>query len=188
MGRLVSCVAALVVLAGVVAPPASAARRDCRGSHWVGAWSASPSSPTGQIFINQSLRLIVNPTIGAKTVRVRLSNRYGTAPVTFTSAFIARRRAGASLVPESSRRLRFRGRRSVIVSAGREVVSDAVRFGYRAFQSLAVSLHVYASTSPASEHFAASQNSYATAPGERRPRRRGCRDRLLARASARGPT
>ena len=128
-------------------------------------WATSPSDAQGPGFVEQSLRLVLHPTLGGRRVRVRLSNRFGSGPVRFASAFIARRASGATLVPRSVRRLRFAGRRGVTIPAGGEALSDAVAFHFAAFQYLAVSLHVQGASGASSEHFLALETSYATAPG-----------------------
>jgi lysophospholipase L1-like esterase len=136
----------------------------CRGTHWVGVWAASPSDG-GAAFVDQSLRLVVNPTLGGRRVRVHLSNRYGADPVELASAFIARRASDAALVPRSARRLRFGRRRSVAIPPGGEVVSDDVGLRFAAFEDLAISIHVRGTSDPSSQHFLALETSYATAPG-----------------------
>ena len=64
---------------------------------------------------------------GGRELRVRLSNLYGAAPVTFDAVDVAVRASGASAVPGTDRTVRFRSRRAVTIPAGREVVSDPVR-------------------------------------------------------------
>ena len=58
--------------------------------HWVGTWSASPlcfqaatllGLPASTRFDNQSVRMIVHTSIGGDAVRVRLTNRCGSAPL-----------------------------------------------------------------------------------------------------------
>jgi lysophospholipase L1-like esterase len=137
----------------------------CRGRHWVGAWATSPSDSTGGAFVDQSLRLVVNPTLGGVRVRVRLSNRYGSRPVTFGAVTIARRGTGAALVPGTSRPLRFTRQRSVTVPPGGEVVSDPRRFEHDAFEDVVVSLHVVGTSGPATEHALALQTSYSSGMG-----------------------
>lgn len=144
---------------------AASAAPGCRGKRWVGVWAASPSDAVTFAFVDQSLRLIVHPTLGGRRVRVRLSNRFGSGPVTFGSAFVARRESGAALVPYSARRLRFNRADSVTIPAGGEVVSDATRFRVEAFEDLAVSLHVSGSPGQASEHFFAHQTSFTSPVG-----------------------
>jgi lysophospholipase L1-like esterase len=128
-------------------------------------WAASPTDGIGPVVAEQSLRLIVNPTLGGRRVRVRLSNRYASQPVRFASAFIARSAAAGSLVPRSARRLRFARKRSVTIPAGGEVVSDDVALRFEAFQDVAVSVHVSGATGGSTQHFLALETSYATVPG-----------------------
>jgi hypothetical protein len=79
--------------------------------HWVAAWAASrrvptPSAtraqpernshfPTPRAAVDQSFRLIVRPDIWGKEARIRLSNAFGTQPVTFDSVFVALQNSGA---------------------------------------------------------------------------------------------
>src|SRR4029453_2017531 len=121
-------------------------------SRWVGAWTTSPQAeeplgyevgqpgpigPTAPGFDppllvyafpdrqarNQTLRMIVHPSIGGNLWRVKLTNRFGTQPVTFGRAVVAlpATGAGATLVPGTNRARTFGGRRSV--SFGRSVVA-----------------------------------------------------------------
>ena len=65
---------------------------------------------------------------------MRLSNRFGSSPVTFAAATIARRSAGASLEPGTTRTLSFNGAPAVTIPAGAETVaiprsSASRRFG-----------------------------------------------------------
>jgi lysophospholipase L1-like esterase len=131
----------------------------------VAAWATSPSDSAGGAFVDQSVRLIVNPTTGGRRVRVRLSNRFSSEPVTFGSAFVARREAGAKLVPGSARRLRFRRRQWVTIPAGGEVVSDAIRFRFEPFEDLAVSLYVTGASGRPTEHFFALETSFVSPTG-----------------------
>jgi lysophospholipase L1-like esterase len=108
---------------------------------------------------------VVNPTLGGAYVRVRLSNRYGSQPVTLGAVGIARRASGAGLVPGTTRTLRFARRRSAVIPPGGEVVSDKRRFTYAAFQDLAVSLHVTGTSGRVTEHTAALQTSYVAPVG-----------------------
>jgi lysophospholipase L1-like esterase len=154
----------IVTLLALVAADVAASPH-CTGRHWVGVWAASPSDAAKDGFTEQSLRLIVTPTFGGRRVRVRLSNRFGRRPVTFAASWIARRESGATLVPRSSRRLRFGGRRTITIQAGEEVVSDSVPLRFEAFHDLAVGLYVRGASGPATEHMLAFQTSYASPPG-----------------------
>jgi lysophospholipase L1-like esterase len=176
------CLAAVLGCVSVpfmVAPAASAARAlpACVALHWVGAWEAPPSDATQGYNLpvddsanpkptvnDSSVRATFTPTYGGSVVRVHLSNRFGTHPVTFTDATIARSATGPAIVGSTLRRLTFDGRDSVTVAAGHDVVSDPVKFAVRAFQTLAVSVYVPTDVGYPTEHFLARQYSYATPP------------------------
>lgn len=153
--------AACLALAGMAlgSAPAEAAP-GCRGTHWLGAWSASPAFAQDRDLEEVTLRLVVNPTTGGRVARIRLSNRFGARPLRVGAATIARRAAGAALAPGTVRRLRFGGRPAVTVPAGADAVSDPVRLRVRAFRDLAVSVHVRRLTGGVTYHPFAFQTSY----------------------------
>ncbi len=104
-------------------------------SHWVAAWGASPAPQLPDeaqqraaklIFSNQTLREIVHTSIGANTVRVRLSNAYGQETLEIGAAHIARREKGSAIVAGSDRPLTFSGRPAVSIPANAIVLSDPV--------------------------------------------------------------
>jgi lysophospholipase L1-like esterase len=128
--------AALSVPAG---PPAAEA-----APPWTGAWSTSPQRETGPAFAHQTLRLLVHPTLGGTSLRIRLANTYGVADVTFGAVGVAHAAAPgtAGLVPGTGRRVTFRGRDTVTVRAGTEVFSDPVKLSVDHGRDLAVDLYV----------------------------------------------
>ncbi len=75
--------------------------------NWVGSWSATPMTPLGPdntlgmplTFVNQTLRQIVRPHLSGEVARVRLTNRYGTQPITFRDAKIAKQVPGTDNLP-----------------------------------------------------------------------------------------
>ena len=150
----------------VAAAPAGAAPARCSGSHWIGAWGASPSHAAMPGYAGQTLRMVVTPHAGGRLARVRLTNRYGTGPVSFDAVRLARRGSGAALVPRTSRPVTFGGRRSVTIARGADAVSDPVRISFRAFQQLAASVFAQAATGPATTHFLASEPSTYVAGGD----------------------
>jgi lysophospholipase L1-like esterase len=99
------------------------------------------------------LRLVLTPRRSGNVARVRLSNRFGTQPITFGSVYIGEPRDGAGLVPGSNRRVRFDDRRGVTIAAGDEALSDPVRISFQARDHLAVSVYVAAPGGPATEHW-----------------------------------
>jgi lysophospholipase L1-like esterase len=160
MRRAAAAVAVAVAVALASAPPAGAT--SCQGQRWLGAWAAPPSN-TAASLSKQTLRLNLTPLKSGRVARIRLSNRFGTRTVTFGRVRLGKQRSGARLVPGSDRIVRFGGRRSVQVAAGKEVLSDPVRISVRAFQHLAVSVYLPGPTGPVTQHLQAHQTSFAGA-------------------------
>ncbi|GAA4604650.1 lysophospholipase L1-like esterase [Actinoplanes octamycinicus] len=115
---------------------------------------------------NQTLRMIVHPNVAGTGWRIRLSNEFGTRPVTFGRAAAGRQSTGGNVAAGTNRALTFAGRRSVTVPAGRTVLSDpvAVPITDAASQRLAVSLHVTGASGPMTWHAAAFTTSYLAGP------------------------
>jgi lysophospholipase L1-like esterase len=140
------------------------------GSHLLGTWSASPQPPdlsgisrTG--LSNQTVRNIVYTHFPGTRLRVRLTNTFGTRPLTVGAAHIAIEGAGAAIVPGSDRQLTFGGRRAVTIATGAEVYSDPVALAVGAEQHLAVSLYVPGASGPTTWHALAVQINYVSTPG-----------------------
>jgi lysophospholipase L1-like esterase len=163
----------------------SAAALADSGSKWVATWSTSPQGPypigytVGQPLLNyalpndraheQSFRLIVHPSVWGEKWRIRLSNNFGTAPVTIGHAFVGVQESGSNLVPGTNRELTFGGRQAVTIPVGTEVFSDPVHLetGHEGggAQALAVSLYTPGTTGPITWHAAAFTTSYISFPG-----------------------
>jgi lysophospholipase L1-like esterase len=156
----VACFALVAAAPARVAPPA------CSGSHWISAWGASPSHAAVPGYAGQTLRMVVTPHAGGRLARVRLTNRYGTGPVSFDAVRLARRGSGAAVAAGTSGPVTFGGRRSVTIARGADAVSDPVRIRFRPFQQLAVSVFTRAPTGPATTHFLASEPSTYVAIGD----------------------
>lgn len=112
--------------------------------NWVGTWTTSPTplADLGFALENQTLRMIAHTSIGGETVRVRLSNAYGRGKLTIAAASIARREAGAAIVPGTARALTFNGSPSVTIAAGAPALSDPVSFDLPPLSDVAISLYV----------------------------------------------
>ncbi len=148
-GRGAIAAALLVAGALIVPAPAAAARAPrCKGSHWVTTLATAPAFSIGG-FNRETIRLTVTPHMGGRRFRVRLSNRWGLVPVTFSSVRLARRAGGAALVPGTSRRVTFGGSSSVTIPRGAAAVSDPIPLRVRAFQGLALSMYAPGPTGPA---------------------------------------
>ncbi len=137
-------------------------------------WAASPSPATPPSltsasdfssagFSNQTIRNIVWTSAAGRSARVRLSNVFGTQPVTFRQVDIGRSAGGAAVTAGTNRRVTFGGRASVTIRPGAEVVSDPVALNVPAETDLAVSLYTASATGPATYHSDAQQVNYVSA-------------------------
>ncbi len=136
--------------------------------HWVGTWGAAPSPQLttaemeGQnlVFHNQTVREIVHVSIGGDTVRVRLSNSFGTEPVEIGAAHLAVSATGSGVVPASDRALTFGGHRHVMIPAGAIIISDPVQLKVAPAANLAISVYFPKDAIAAGIHYAAQQTNY----------------------------
>ncbi|MFP3961784.1 SGNH/GDSL hydrolase family protein [Actinomadura fulvescens] len=103
---------------------------------------------------------------GGTSVRIRLSNVYGTKPLRLSGATIGRSAGGAIVWPETFRKLTFGRSTSTVVPAGRELVSDAVPLTTSPLERLAVTLRFAEPTGPATFHRFALDKTYR-AKGDR---------------------
>ncbi|MGH4020145.1 MAG: SGNH/GDSL hydrolase family protein [Pseudonocardiaceae bacterium] len=147
----------------LTSPPLTAAGSgpQCRGLHWVRAWTVPASEPLdpGRSWLvpagplrsapagsapagsdtataGQVLRTDLRPLLGGDTFRVRLSNRFGTTPLVLRAVRVGVLRPGAA--PVSPRPVVFGDEPSVTLLPGAEVLSDPVELGFAAFETLSV--------------------------------------------------
>jgi lysophospholipase L1-like esterase len=121
---------------------------------------ASAATDLGGPYTDKTVRNIVHTTIGGSGVRVRLSNAFGTVPVTFDAVYLGTQSAGAALVPGSNHQLTFGGADSITVPKGAEVLSDPLPVTVPAHANLAVSVHVAGATGEVTGHPDAQQDNY----------------------------
>ena len=178
-----------LLLAMLCAPMVAAA--DAGAQQWVAAWTASAQgpypvgNPTAQPELkfafpsaeqgarNQTFRLIVKPDAWGPQARIRLSNAFGTKPVTFNDAYVGLQESGAAILKGTNQPVLFGGQTNVIVQPGQSVASDPVALPFVATppspllkgRKLAVSFHVLGESGPMTWHAKALQTSYLSAPG-----------------------
>ncbi|MCC3777176.1 SGNH/GDSL hydrolase family protein, partial [Streptomyces sp. UNOB3_S3] len=144
------------------------------GTRWRAGWSAPAQRPSGGFeenwaetgFGHQSVRQTVRVTDGGSGARIRLSNRYGAAPLTVDAASLALADAGAAVRPGTLRPLTFDGASTVVVPAGGEVVSDLAELPVEPLSSVTVTLYFAGPTGPATFHAQAYAASFR-ASGDR---------------------
>ncbi|MFG3404945.1 SGNH/GDSL hydrolase family protein [Streptomyces sp. NPDC048142] len=167
---------ALVVSAAAPAPEDARQKpRAAEGPVWTGAWGTAVQRPvegnedwgpnwSRQGFSDQSVRQVIRVATGGATLRIRLSNAYGTAPLRIAAATVARSAEDAQVWPGTARKLTFGGARGTSIAPGRDLVSDAATLRTSPLEKLTVTLYFADRTGPATFHRFTTATSYR-APG-----------------------
>jgi lysophospholipase L1-like esterase len=132
---------------------------------WRTAFASAPDSD-GPALPAQTLRQVVRTSAGGTRVRIRLSNQFGTAPLTIGAARLGLSAGGSRVAPGSDRTLSFGGRPTVTIAPGAGALSDPVDLAVGARQPLAVSLYLPGKVEVSTIHGAALQTAYLNAPGD----------------------
>ena len=159
--------------------------------HWVATWAASPiatnipAAPAKPVaagapaaapakpgpaplrsFNNQTIRMVVNTSIGGRTVRVELANTFGADPLKIGSAHIALRDHDSAIVPASDRKLMFSGLASVTIPKGASMISDPVDLAVPAVGDLVISIHIPGDSGPPTQHATGLHTTYISSEGD----------------------
>ena len=129
---------------------------------WTGTWAVAPQSSPAT-FDRQTLRQIVPTGSGGAVARIRLSNAFGTAPLTIADVHLADSTGGAAIRPGTDHAVTFGGSTTVTVPAGGSVASDAIPLALAAHTDVAVSLYLPRATGPAVTHALDAPSSYVAA-------------------------
>ncbi|WP_020660133.1 SGNH/GDSL hydrolase family protein [Amycolatopsis benzoatilytica] len=170
MKRILTLGTAAVLMLGAVAASGSA-EGDLAAHGWVGTWAAAPAAAvpnTPQGYPNYSIRNVVHSSAGGNQARVRLSNTFGTQPLTFGHVTLAVAAAASSpqAAPGTMRTLTFGGQSTVVVPAGAEVLSDPAWVRVPADADLLVTTYTPAPSGPVTYHPLAQQTSFFTRDGD----------------------
>ncbi len=117
---------------------------------WAATWGASQQVPEPQNAIpfedlrDATVRQVFHLSLGGPSVRVHVSNAFGTEALHITSVHIAHPLSVASpaIDPETDKALNFAGSMDVTIPPGAEFVSDPVDFPVAALSDLAVTFHL----------------------------------------------
>jgi len=140
MSRLFARCALFLLLC--CAPPSFAQE----STRWVGTWASSPmGAPVnfGQPSPgNTTYRNIVRVSAGGASVRVELTNEFGTRALTIGAAHIAVSAGMGGIQPGTDHTLTFNGQPSVTIPAGAPVISDPLSMPVAPLATLAVSVYL----------------------------------------------
>lgn len=141
--------------------------------HWVGTWGTAPqlverhNNPPSPGLENNSLRQIVQVSMGGKKVRLKLTNEFSqnATEIKAIELAIAKTAGSSSEIDEASTvSLTFDGQTSVTIPAGGKVVSDPVKFQMKDRENVAITIHYgSASSTSVSGHPGSRTTSYLEA-------------------------
>ncbi|MEV0157119.1 SGNH/GDSL hydrolase family protein [Micromonospora sp. NPDC050686] len=164
-----AAVGAIAVVLGLL--PTTAVAQPNGRIDWIGSWTASVAEPrtTGTSatgFTDTTLRQVAHLSVGGDSLRVRISNVYGTTPLAVGAVTVAPRATGAGTPQVDAQALRpvtFDGARSVTIPIGVEWRSDPLPIPVPADTDLVVSLYLPGPTGPTTWHPAGYATSFHAA-------------------------
>ncbi len=138
------------------------------GEHLITSWRTAPGDalithPISQLSVRQAFA----PHWDGELLRLRLSNRYSSLPLTLQDVHIAREVTPGepAMQPDSVCRLSFNGASRVTIPPGESVVSDLMHYPVRAFERLGVSFFAPEATLQITRHLNANEVLYMSWPG-----------------------
>ena len=135
-------IAALAAALAVFCPLGASARK------WVTTWAtaqqiAEPHNNPPIPLAGETLRQIVQVSIGGNEVRLRFSNRFSQEDLEMLHVEIAQaltEGASPDVLPGSEKVLSFGGKEAVTIKAGEEVYSDPIRFKLKERMNVAITI------------------------------------------------
>ena len=135
---------------------------------WVSSWGTSQQIPEPhnalppEDLADATLRQIVHLSIGGPTLRVHLSNAFGTEALRITSVHIAHpvSTSSSGIDPASDRGLTFAGNPQADIPPGAELISDPIDYPVAPLSDLAVSIHLQSPPARETGHPGSRATSY----------------------------
>ena len=120
-------------------------------TQWVGTWATAPEytgkgdMPRTTTLADCSVRQVVRTSLGGDTLRLQLSNEFGTGEVEVKAVYLADALDSCDIDKGTARYLSFSGKRSITIAKGGAVFSDALCYALKPLQKVAVTV-VYGHT------------------------------------------
>jgi len=138
-------------------------------SHLVTSWFTAHSDAliTPPMALN-TMRQFIAPHWAGNVMRLRVSNRYSSAPITFSNLHIAEEaeQGPPALTPNTSCALRFNGATEVTLAAGETLVSDPIAFPVSPFKRLGISFYAPQPILQITRHLDAVETPYMNLNGD----------------------
>lgn len=118
--------------------------------NWVGTWTTAQqlvepgNLPPSPGLSGNSLRQIVQVSVGGKKIRLKFSNEFGTEPTEIKAVEIAlAKSAGATafVYENTTKSLTFNGQSSITIQPGEMVVSDPISYTLSPRANVAITIH-----------------------------------------------
>lgn len=156
--------ALLLAACSVASAAATASEPAAAGPRWTGSWEAAMAAAVDDGCADCTIRDVVHLSAGGTSLRVRLSNAFGTGPLVVGHTTVARPAVpgGAGVAPGTLRQVTFHGRPAVSVPAGADAASDPVPLAVAAGGDLLVTTYTPGRATPMTYHLIALQRAYLT--------------------------
>ena len=143
-------------------------------AEWVQTWGAAPLPPSAAMgpfpatpeFANQTIRQTIRVSVGGPRVRLRLSNEYGTKPLTIGAVRVALADEKGNVRSGTSRQVLFSGKPTASVPPGSPYLSDPIDLPVSALSSLSISIYVPDDTGPCTCHATGLQTAFVSDAGD----------------------
>lgn len=143
-------------------------------AEWVQTWGAAPLPPTPAMgpfpatpeFVNQTIRQTIRLSVGGPRFRLRLSNEYGTKPLTIGAVRVALSDEKGNIRPGTERPVLFSGKPTASVPAGSPYLSDPIDLSVGALSSLSISIYLPEDTGPCTCHATGLQDAFVSDVGD----------------------
>ena len=134
--------------------------------NWVGTWATAPQTvvrsfmPYNNCMTNRSVRQVVKVSIGGDVIRLKLSNIYSMQPVEIRSIYIAHAKDSFSIDAKSAQYFKFGNSYKTIIPAGKQIVSDALKFNLRNLERVAITINYTLAPEVPTVHMGSRTTSY----------------------------
>ena len=134
--------------------------------NWVGTWATAPQTvvksfmPYNNCMTNRSVRQVVKVSIGGDIIRLKLSNIYSMQPVEIRSIYIAHAKDSSDIDAKTAKYFKFGNSYKTVIPAGRQIVSDALKFKLRNLERVAITINYTSAPEVPTVHMGSRTTSY----------------------------
>ena len=134
--------------------------------NWVGTWATAPQTvvrsfmPYNNCMTNRSVRQVVKVSIGGDVIRLKLSNIYSMQPVEIRSIYIAHAKDSSDIDAKTAQYFKFGNSYKTIIPAGKQIVSNALKFKLRNLERVAVTINYTSAPEIPTVHMGSRTTSY----------------------------